>query len=159
LKLVKNKTKWLAVVDADEFIFPVQKKNLKEFLKDYEKYCGVGVNWVIYGPSGNIKRPSGNVIQNYLETFEDRNNEMNLRIKSIVQPKKTLICESSHYFLYKKSEFAVDENYKEIVGDGICGKATTTKNSINKIRINHYWTKSLEDLQEKCKRRICRWTF
>lgn len=152
IRRLRNKTKWLAIIDSDEFLFSSEGKNLKEVLKEYEEYPGVGVNWVVFGPSGNEKRPKGNVVDNYFETFEDRNNELNLRVKSIVQPKEVLACVSPHFCLYKKRRFAVDENFNEMVGDGPHHLATTPSNSIEKLRINHYWTKSLEDLEEKCKR-------
>lgn len=155
LKLVRNKTKWLALIDADEFLFSPNGKTLKSNLKDFEKYGGVGVNWVVYGPCGFENKPEGNVVENYLYTFVDKNNELNCRVKSIVQPLKVRHPVSPHFCAYVKNYYCVDENYSPISGLGMYGKGTgacTYLNSVNTFRINHYWTKSKEELKRKCQR-------
>ena len=155
IRLCRGKSKWLAMIDADEFLFPAERNNLKEVLKEYEQYPAVGVNWVVYGPCGHEQRVEGTIISNYYMTFQDRNNELNCRIKSIVQPIKTMCYCSPHFGIYKHGEMAVDEN-KEVISGGALyveeGRACTYRNSIKKLRINHYWTKSLEELKEKCQR-------
>lgn len=155
LKLCRKTSEWLAFIDADEFLFSPSGKNLKEVLKEYEEAPAVGVNWIVYGPCGHEKKPEGAVTSNYALTFEDKNNELNCRIKSIVRPKETLCICSPHFGVYKHGRLAVDENH-EIISGGAAyvadGRACTYRNSANSIRINHYWTKSLEELREKCAR-------
>lgn len=155
-KLCKKTSKWLALIDADEFLHPVGQKDLKTVLKDYEDFPGVGVNWVVYGPCGHINKPSGGLCQNYRFSFEDKNNQLNCRIKSIVQPKRVMSVKTSHNCWYKKGQYAVDENKEEIIGDAIYAEKSsmtcTMFNSCNILRINHYWTKSEEELRIKCQR-------
>ncbi len=152
VKLSKSRTKWLALIDADEFLFS-PKGSLKDILKNFESYPAVGVNWVCFGPSGHEKRPKGLVIENYTQTFADKNHLFNRHIKSIVQPKEVESISSPHYCVYKGGRYAVDENFNLIDGNTqntpyrAC--AFTSVNSVEKLRINHYITKSVEDLREK----------
>ena len=155
LRLAKKKTKWLAFIDADEFIVPVEEESIKDVLTEFEDEVALGVNWIVYGPCGHQHPPEGLVINNYKKTFEDRNNELNCRIKSIVQPQKTKCMVSPHFGIYKKGRFAVDEKHKPITGAAAYvqdGRACTLFNSAEKIRLNHYWTKSLDELKIKCNR-------
>ena len=155
LKLTKKNTKWLAFIDADEFIVTVKEEGLKSVLKEFEDEPALGVNWIVYGPCGHQHRPEGLVINNYKKTFADRNNELNCRIKSIVQPKKTRCMITPHFGIYKKGHFAVNEKHDIITGAAAYvqdGRACTLVNSSEKIRINHYWTKSLDELKIKCNR-------
>lgn len=155
LRLAGKNTKWLAFVDADEFIVPVKEDNVKSVLKEFEDEPSLGVNWIVYGPCGHQHRPEGLVINNYKKTFADRNNELNCRIKSIVQPKKTKCMITPHFGIYKKQQFAVNEKHDIITGAAAYvqdGRACTLVNSVEKIRINHYWTKSLDELKTKCNR-------
>lgn len=51
-------------VDIDEFIFfgddiTVNSNSLINFLKGYEAYGGLQINWRMFGNSGHIKRPKG----------------------------------------------------------------------------------------------------
>lgn len=147
------KGKWLAYIDADEFLFSPKNISLPEILKNYEQYPGIGVNWVCYGTNGHEKRPQGLVTRNYTETYKNPNYEMNCHIKSIVQPKKVLCISSPHFCIYKNGKFAVDENKNEICGDAtylkLAGFAFTSNNNREMLRINHYWCKSEQDLSEK----------
>jgi len=155
-KLCKNNSRWLALIDADEFLHPVQDTNLQTVLKRYEDYPGIGVNWVVYGPCGHKTKPSGGLCENYKYTFKDYNNQLNCRIKSIVQPKYVMSVKTSHNCWYKNGRYAVDENKEEIIGDAIYAPKSsmtcTMFNNCNILRINHYWTKSEEELRTKCQR-------
>lgn len=152
---LKKAAKWVAFIDADEYLFAADGSDLKGFLAEYEEYPGLAVNWVVFGPGGNEKRPEGLIIENYRETFANRNHEMNCRVKLIVQPAQVHCFLTAHTALFKKAKPAVNEMKKPINGTSMLtsyGGATTRTNSIERIRLNHYWTKSLEDLNEKCRK-------
>ena len=53
----RQTSRWIAVIDLDEFLFSPNGK-LSDILKNYEAYCGVVVHWQCYGSSGHRKRPS-----------------------------------------------------------------------------------------------------
>lgn len=137
-------TFWMAIIDIDEFLVPVEKNNLPDFLKDYEDYPGVAVNWVLFDGNEHIKKPDGLVIENYKRAF-NLNAPPNQVTKSIVRPTCVLEPFGVHNFNYFTGN-AVNENFAPVVkGD--------SKNSVAKIRINHYYSKSLEEYQIKAKKR------
>ena len=154
--LCRDTSRWLALIDADEFLHPVRKKSLKTVLADYEEFAGIGVNWVVYGTCGHKYTVDGPLCENYRLTFEDNNNELNCRIKSIVDPKAVMAVMSPHHCWYRNGMYAVDENKEEITGDAIYARNSsmtcTMLNHCDVLRINHYWTKSEEELKTKCKR-------
>lgn len=155
VKRSKRRTKWLAIMDDDEFLFS-PKGPMPEQLRNYEDYPGIGANWVMFGPNGHDKSPDGLVMDNYTTTFEDGDCIGNHHIKSIVQPRKVSCIHHTHYAEYKRGQYAVDErkdtidNFSAILER--TGRAFTPKNYRDIFRINHYSTKSLEDLRRKCAR-------
>lgn len=154
-KFLKKKSRWIAYIDADEFILPANS-HLKEYLSTKEQYGAIGINWIVYGTGGHKNRPEGLVTENYWETFEDVDNLLNLRIKSIVNPEEIYDVASPHFCVLKNGCYAVDESGEEITTKWMyvagSGPAFTGKNQTRDIRINHYWTKSEQDLSEKCNR-------
>ncbi len=154
VRKAKKRTTWLAIIDADEFLFSPKGK-MPDQLKAYESYPGIGVNWITFGPNGHDRRPEGLIMDNYTTAIE-YGNTINHHIKSIVQPKKVLSVYHTHFPIYRKNAFAVDENYRFIDNYSSyiskAGRAFTEDNHRDIFRINHYVTKSLEDLEIKCAR-------
>ena len=113
VRRARGRTKWLAIVDADEFLFSPKGK-MPEQLKAYEEYPGVGVNWVMYGPNGHDTRPEGLVMDNYTTALADHDAIVNCHIKSIVQPARVDFIVNPHYAVYKGGRNAVNECKEEI---------------------------------------------
>ncbi len=145
----KNETKWLALIDLDEFIVPKETKNLKIFLKKYEKYPSLCINWINFDSNGFKSKPQGLVIENYTRVYLNDNHPENLHVKTILQPLQVYSCNNPHYAFYKNFKFGVNENYKKVFGP------FTTKNSVSKIQINHYCSKSLEEYMLKLNKGHC----
>ena len=53
----QTRSRWLALIDLDEFLVPNEKDNIKDFLKEFEAYPGVGINWVIFDSNGHETKP------------------------------------------------------------------------------------------------------
>ncbi|MDR2338384.1 MAG: glycosyltransferase family 92 protein [Deltaproteobacteria bacterium] len=145
----KNSARWIAIIDADEFIVPVKEKTVSKFLKDYEAYPALLINWLVFDSNGHIKQPQGLVIENYtkaLNEFTKYPPTGNLFVKSIVNPCQVASC-GIHNHTYYNASLAVTENFETITN------AYYSKyHSINKIRINHYFSKSLEEFKAKTAR-------
>ena len=133
-------TFWMAIIDLDEFIVPVQSYDIKTFLKDYEQYPAVAVNWIQFDGNDHIKKPNGLVIENYKRAFLPEH-PLNQITKSIVQPKYVYEYLTAHHFQYTNG-MAVNENFEY-------STERDMPNSVKKIRINHYATKSLEECKQK----------
>lgn len=145
-----KKTHWMIFCDADEFFIPTSKIDLKNLLQDYEDFSGLGVPWQIYGSSGHMLSPYGLCLENYLNRAET-NWPTNKLVKSIIKtseiephPLSSSGYLTSHLWNTKKG--VVDENHNIIDADG---QGRINDISINKIRVNHYFTKSYEDWIEK----------
>lgn len=149
VRRTRRRTRWLAIIDSDEFLFS-PKGPMPEQLKAYEEYPGIGVNWVLFGPNGHDQRPQGLVMDQYTTTPADYNCGMNCHIKSIVQPKEVFSVNHTHFALYKGKKYAVGEDFTPL--DNTTNRAFSRNNHHEIMRINHYMTKSLEDLREKCRR-------
>lgn len=126
---------WVAFLDTDEFLFPVEHNNLVDFLKEYDDVGGIGVNWVIYGTSHISKIPQGALL---IETLVYRSCDPDLHIKSIVHPERVLGCINPHFFYYKKGYSQVNSDKVPFTGP------FSPAPLLNKIRINHYWSRDEE---------------
>lgn len=141
----KEESFWIGFVDLDEFIVPVKNNSIPELLKDFEEYGGLGINWILYGSSGHKTKPEGLIIENYTYRSND-DFDPNRHIKSIVNPRKVKSCANPHFFIYTDSNYAVTENKEKIDGP------FSAKNSMGKIRINHYFTRSKDEFIKKIER-------
>lgn len=142
-----DRTKWLFIHDADEFVF-CKDKTFKEFLNKYEYFGGVGINWRMFGSSGKINKPDGLVIENYdkhVSCFDKVSNH----IKTVCQPRfvRKDAMKDPHHVLYRSptAKWTVNENMIPVFGP-------FSNYSSNKIQLNHYWTKSLEEFKGKIER-------
>ena len=138
INLIKNKVKWCAFIDTDEFIFCPNKLKLNEFLKDFEEFQGVGANWVIYGTSNVKKISKKEKLLNRLVFRAQDDFGPHIHIKSIVKVNEVESCTNPHFFIYKNGGHAVSENKERIDGP------FSPYISFNKIRINHYWSRDLD---------------
>jgi hypothetical protein len=173
LEAARAEARWLAFIDIDEFLFAPQNESLKDVLPGYESWPGVVVNWQTYGSSGHRMMSATPVI----ERFEKRaatNWVRNRKVKSIVQPARTLAPTGVHHFDYLGGLLPVDENQNPVSwkrrtlqrkklkrwfgkmgwllnyfdpysAADISGK----KVSVKKLRINHYPVKSYEEFCRK----------
>jgi len=148
----RNKSKWLAVIDVDEFIVPVAQETIPAVLSYLEKevfhkdIAGLAVHWVQYGFGGQYAKPEGLVIENYT-----KNDGMYATYKSIVNPRMAVSATSAHGFSYILNKHAVNEKGIPINKSGWCVD-DVSKAGIEAIRINHYYTKSYEEYIQKSKR-------
>lgn len=126
-------SKWLALIDTDEFIVPMIKNNVLDLLKDYEDYGGLGVNWVTFGTSGVQRIPDDKLM---IETLlrRARDDEFNhTTIKSIVQPERIVFpIQDVHHLSYKHGYCCVDADFEYTHG------SYTSSRKFDKIRLHHY---------------------
>jgi Glycosyltransferase family 92 len=131
--------RWIGFFDIDEFVFSPTYRPVPEILRDYEQWPGVAVNLPRFGTSGHRTRPDGLVIENYVTRLETR---AELTVKSIVDPAAVDHAMNSHQFAYRRRT-AVNENGYPVHG-------TLTKSaSYERLRANHYYSKSEEELRAK----------
>jgi Glycosyltransferase family 92 len=132
----RDESRWIAFIDSDEFLFSPTGRPVSELLAEYERWAGVCVNWVVFGTSGHETPPEGLVIENYVQrtALKPRNSF----VKSIVDPARAAWSLSPHHFHYREG-FAVDENKNPASSN------LTAEPSVERLRINHYYTRSREE--------------
>lgn len=159
----KFESKYIAVIDVDEFLVPTDEAGsqlLEEIVdgilsehRERMKYHGIQkqlggglcVNWRVYGSGGHKKRPDGLVIENYMYRLNEERME-SAHIKTIANPRTIQSCHvhnmdyiSGFACLSEKGTYVADMPFF----DGCC----------KKLRINHYYTRSEEELYYKlCQR-------
>lgn len=139
-----KETKWLAYIDADEFLVPRAKNTIPEILSDYEKspIGGLNVSWLIFGSNGYDRRPTGLVIENYTKCMAELHPE-SMHTKAIVLPERTFSSGTNpHYMRYKIGFHSVSEDFRSVEG-------ALTRHSSERIVLNHYCLKSKEDFERK----------
>jgi len=137
-------TFWLGFIDTDEFLVPKTSPDLKELLKEYEKYAGLAVSSLFFGSSEQVTRPAVGQIAAYTrrthETFKE--NEL---VKSIVQPRLALMPNSPHDFTFKENIWCVNEGFLRVDGQRF-------PNHTEKIQLNHYYCRSENEIDQKLRR-------
>lgn len=122
----KGVTKWLMIIDTDEFLVPIEGP-LKSLLKRYKKHDAIGVWWACFGTSGVDKCGEGEMLFS-LTLRLPLNHPGNGWHKSIVKPHKVLTCTNPHFCILKS------------------GKNTMTVPR-ETARLNHYWARDEDFLQ------------
>jgi hypothetical protein len=133
--------RWIAFIDLDEFLFSPAGRGLDELLPGYEASPGVGVEWAMFSVSGNRTRPTGLVV----ESYPLRDTAETGLFKEIVDPMRTVRCVSAHWFDFEHG-LPVDENHWPLTPDG------SRSTSFDLLRINHYASRSEEEVREKIAR-------
>lgn len=141
LGLTRGRTKWVAFIDIDEFLFPVQKNYVPEFLQDYEAFGAVCVNWLMFGTSNVDAIPSNSLSIEAL-TMCNFFYPPNIHVKSIVQPERIryMLVHNPHLFCGKFFQVTADK----IRFSGPFAPSV----ALDKIRINHYWTRDKKWLED-----------
>jgi hypothetical protein len=134
-KRASGRVKWLAALDTDEFLFPAREKKLLPLLKEFDYAAALGVNWQMYGTSSIKCIPAGSLMIELLVMKGETDNPTNVHIKSIVRPERVEKWTNPHYCQPKEGYVQVSENHEVFKGP------FAPSVSVDKFRINHYWTR------------------
>ena len=115
-------------------------------MKAYPNAGGIGVNWCLFGSNGHIIKPDGGVLENYTSRAEEDFSE-NVHIKTICDPVKVWAFASVHWPIYRRGFRNLSEE-----GEGISFCNCSYSIHFDKIRINHYFTKSMQEFTVKIAR-------
>jgi hypothetical protein len=143
----QNTVDWLICIDIDEFIQPLGRMSISNWLNAMpDNVSQVELGWMLFGSSGFLTKPKGMVIENYLYHATDN---FITDYKPIVRPKKVFDMEFPHQFMVAGR--TVDENIKTLISYpfNYIGAEPSSK---NKFRVNHYYSKSLEEFNKKALR-------
>lgn len=136
----RNLTRWLAIIDTDEFLFPLEGLSITKTLNKYFKHeVGVVVNWQCYGTSDKGKAGPDELMIENLTKRAPQDYWKNWYYKSVVRPKYVVDCGNPHFCNYKDGRKHVDMQKVPI---GMEARGIF----IEKLRINHYWVRDKDFL-------------
>ena len=129
----------IAFIDEDEFIH-CENGDIKKTLEEYDEFPAIGITWRVFGSSGLKVRTSEPQREKFTKYTYGHPYENH--VKCIVDPMRTVGSSANpHSFCYTEGN-CVNVN-KEVVD----GPFTTP--IYNKIWIDHYYTRSMEEWKEK----------
>jgi hypothetical protein len=171
IKRFRSKAQWIAFLDMDEFLFSPKERDLRRALKNYTDVSAIFVYWILFGSSGHQTRPSGSVIGNYTNCLDlesarsnnfDHGNphfEKHRYVtgwakdgKSIVNPRLV-----KKYYVHKPEELWVGEIVDELKRKPVRRVSEYAEITCDIFRINHYWSRSIEDITNKAKKGNACW--
>lgn len=174
IKKVRFSSKWVAFIDLDEFLWSPSAEGVREVLNDFPRAAGLAVRWVLFGSNGHEKRPKEGVLRSFTKCLPvGRGNEENALARDAAS-RKNRVPVTGRYFQGKSIV-----NPRRIIRPGIhlpklyFGKVVNedgsrlplltqfrkirmefwSSNQASRIRVNHYWSKSIEELNQKVERR------
>ncbi len=148
IKHAKGETKWLALIDIDEFLTPANGTQVPDILKDYEEFAGVCFNWKVFGDSWLFDLPPEKLMIEALVMAAPIDRTTHLGVKSIVRPEYVKNCKHPHYVIYKEGFYNVNSNKERNVDEN----GRTDKVYYDRLVVNHYWSRSGSYLYMKLKR-------
>ncbi len=175
LDRVRGTTRWLALIDLDEFLFSPSDGTLPSVLAEFEFAPGIVVNWQNYGSAGH-ERMTDEPVTSRFQWRAHTNWIRNQRVKSIFDPERTVAPINGHVFRFEDDALAVNELKQRmrttryptvkkrlfplmrLLGPclrcvdpyGTQGVASRCV-SVDRLRINHYPIKSRQEFDRKAK--------
>jgi hypothetical protein len=141
---------WIAVIDGDEFIVPKKHDNIPDFinalLRRDPTIGQIGINWVVFGD---------NHLDNYTPAFlidRFRMCHAGPQDKHV----KCLVRTEAFYYLYNPHFVILHDGFSYVNAHGVPMQGPFNPNTVTTdvIQINHYWTKSLQEMRAKFSREM-----
>ena len=155
LKRHRADTRWIAFIDVDEFLFSPAGEPLPSVLIRFASWPGVLAGWRLYGTGGWLTRPEGLVTESYvLRAAEDCSSAW--ATKPIVNPHRTVPWVRSAHVMQHWTRGNPLRYTTTRWEDGTVGSAVVPTPikpiPADRLRINHYRSKSLEEAQAKVRK-------
>lgn len=142
IETYRTESRWIAVIDLDEFIVPIKDKTITDFLHRMERFSSIEINWLVYGSGGAKKREPGEIMQRFRKHSLPEH-KLNTHVKSIIDPRRVCTMVGCHEAA-RISGLAADSHGKPLK-KGFRDR----KPQQDVIRINHYAVKSYEEFLAK----------
>ena len=138
----RTDARWIAVIDLDEFIVPMQDASIPEFLRRMEPFSSVEINWLIYGSGGAQTRAGGGVMERF-RRHSLPEHLLNRHVKSIVDPRRVCTMTGCH------EAARIAGHSADSHGNPLIKGFRDREPQQDVIRINHYAVKSYEEFLAK----------
>jgi hypothetical protein len=146
-----GKVKWLAIIDSDEFLTPIQDEPVVEVFKRYEEYPALFVNWQMFGTSGVLFIPENKltielfVMKSDLDLMQTKNG------KSIVRPEFVARIKNPHHVELQPGYAYIDMQKQPIKDFNNVGP------HYQELVLNHYWCRAEKNCYQDKFEQYLRW--
>ena len=107
IETYRCENKWVALLDDDEFLFPVDpNKKIIDVLADYDNYGSLALGWSRFGSNGHLVPPDDLVINSYFQ----RQGHFYRNWKHILQVQKFKSMKNIHDYFFHDGYWSVDED-------------------------------------------------
>jgi len=143
--------RWMAFIDVDEFLVPKSANTIEEAITAVNGFPNISLPWHMFGTGGHKTKPAGGVLKNYTarssEPISRRKNATNF--KCIVDP-----CEITEVSVHHFETRTYGERTCNDEGNVFSRKERKSPSfySSANLQLNHYYTKSIEEFEEKIRR-------
>lgn len=146
LAAYRHECRWMAFVDMDEFIVPLEKDSIPEMLVPYERYAGLALNWKTFGTNGHETTPSGLQMERYTRALPHES-PMNRHVKLLVDPARYKGFHNPHFGdTAAPGHIVVDDHERPVDSAFVYPPVWRTG------QINHYFYRSREAYAKKLRK-------
>lgn len=143
---------WIGFFDIDEFMFPVSADSLTEVLRAREHLPALAIAGINFGTGGHQTAPAVGVTRGYrmaVPIEKQRQHHDLMYTKCFVQAHRVEAVASAHWFRLKNDPaLGYTEHGTPLIGKPRKHPALLTADI---IRYNHYFTRSREEFERKCR--------
>ena len=140
-----DRYRWMAFLDADEFLFPLAHDRLTDALKPYDDLPALCFPWRMFGTSGVQSLAAGDLV---IERFTMRGaDHVKRQVKCVLDPSRVTAMRDPHwFFLGDLGQMAFNEHRTPVTKANFSTIACWEQRL---FQLNHYFTRSVEDFAEK----------
>lgn len=141
--------RWMAMVDIDEFLVPLASNSIGEALSELDAHPAITLPWTMFGRSGHQTPPVGGIVGNYLRRWDGPKSMRyvggSFNAKSIVDPTRVDVVHV-HRTTTGAGEVAHNDAGEPVRMRGHLNPNKLTRQA---LQLNHYFTRSEEDVLRK----------
>jgi glycosyltransferase involved in cell wall biosynthesis len=143
--------RWMAFIDADEFLLPKKGRTVEEALEGAQGFPNVSLPWHMFGTSGHKTRPRGPVTHNYMLRSRDPMSRLKnaMNFKCIVDPCAVSEVSVHHFHTREFGDRTANDAGRVVPLDQ---RKSPDFYSSDHLQLNHYYTRSQEEFARKIAR-------
>lgn len=145
-----SRFRWMACIDADEFLVPKQADSLCAALAHLQSCASISLPWHNFGRAGHAEPPEGGVLANYTRRAADPMSGARgvTNFKTIVDPAHVTAVKVHSYEIDRQAVTCNDRGTRSALKD----RGSRAFYSAEHIQLNHYYTRSEAELAAKIAR-------
>lgn len=140
--------RWMTFIDIDEYLVPVSDASIKDALRDLRDVPLIVLPWVMFGTSGHRAKVFGSTVRNYTQRLKPGVKEEVrgvFNFKCIFDPCAVTRLHV-HRIKVENSVYAWNDKGEKFLFTAALKPSAL---SAEKIQLNHYYSRSWEDVEEK----------